>query len=483
MTHIFSITPNLVQNSREPQLLRSQLKHLQKQSLISLSRICLLFATWIYTFALHVAHVKYLNPAWEYYGLTYRPVDLSEAAIMAFLVTFAAMVLPIKLARASSVVLLLLFAVVYVPTVVITLGLDEDRIERYGFSLLTLGLAFGIACMAGRLPTRREHAAQLPGVIFTRVFLWIWLVCCVVLVYSYSSIMTMAGLDDVYEQRAAGASTSLLISYMQTYFSNVLSPALIALGLIQRKYWVVLIGVVGCVIMYMITAQRTIFLLPFVIIGLHYFLKSGRAILRSSAFPLFLLTILVLLCATYYADNSVVSFFATYLVFRTLALPGLTFSQYFDAFGTYGLTWWSHIKGFDLFISAPDFFASNPSWPNLGFIVGELAYGNVENNVNANLFSGDGLAAAGPVGVLVIGVVFAVWIVLLDRVTRGWDNTFAILVTLPLGLSLTNGHLSTMMLSFGGLFWLLIFQFHKPSAGNIRKQTEKANSLKGEAQS
>lgn len=483
MTHLIETMPNSVKDSGESPLLRVHSQLLKKQSLICFTRVNLLFAAWIYTFALHLAYVEYLNPVWEYYGFTYRAVSWADFAFMAFLVTFAAMVLPIKLARASSIVILLLFTVVYVPTVVITLGLDTNRIERYGLSLLALGLAFGIACLAARLPSRPEQVARLPGVIFTRVFLWSWLISCAVLVYRYSSIMTMAGLDDVYQQRAAGASTSLLISYMQTYFSNVLSPALIALGLIQRKYWVVLIGVVGCVIMYMITAQRTIFLLPFVIIGLHYSLKSSVSILRSSAFPLFLLTIVVLLCATYYADNSVVSLFATYLVFRTLALPGLTFSQYFDEFGTYGLTWWSHIRGFDLFISAPDFFASNPSWPNLGFIVGELAYGNVENNVNANLFSGDGLAAAGPVGVLVVGFVFAVWLVLLDRVTRGWDKTFAILVTLPLGLSLTNGHLSTMMLSFGGLFWLLIFHFHKPTAGNIRKQAEKSNSSKGGAQS
>ena len=84
---------------------------------------------------------------------------------MAFLVTFAAMVLPIKLERASSVVMLLLFAVVYVPTVVITLGLDEDRIERYGFSLLMFGLAFVIACLAAGLSGKREPAAQLGKVL------------------------------------------------------------------------------------------------------------------------------------------------------------------------------------------------------------------------------------------------------------------------------------------------------------------------------
>lgn len=459
-----------------PSLLKFRSQLLRKQVLVGWPRIGLLFAAWAYTFALHFAHIEYLNPVWEYYGFTYRAVDLSEVAFMAFLVTFAVMGLPIKLERASSIVILLLFAVVYVPTVVITLGLDEDRIERYGFSLLMFGLAFVIACLAARPPSTQEPAAHLPGVIFDRFFLLSWWGLLVVLVYSYSSIMTFAGLDAVYEQRAAGASTSLLMGYVQTYFSNVFSPGLIALGLIKRKYWFVLIGAAGGLIIYMITAQRTVFLLPFVIIGLHYSLRSGVSILRRSAFFLLLLTITVMLCVIYYANNSIASFFSTYLVFRTLALPGLTFSQYFDVFGTYGPTWWSHIRGIDLFIAAPDFFASHPSWPGLGYIVGDMAYGNVENNVNANLFSSDGIAAAGSVGVLVIGIVLSVWLVILDRVTRGWDKTLAILVTLPLGLTLTNGPLFTMMLSFGGLFWLLIFHFYKPSAKNIHKLVKQARS-------
>ena len=483
MTLIISTTPDSNQNCSMSPLLESRSQPVRTRVLLNWPRLGLLFSAWLYTFALNFAHIEYLNPVWEYYGFTYRAVDLSEVAFMVFLVTSAAMVLPIKLERASSVVMLLLFAVVYVPTVVITLGLDENRIERYGFSLLMLGLAFVIACLAARLSGKREPAPQLPGVIFNRFFLWSWWGLLVVLVYSYSSIMTFAGLDDVYEQRAAGASTSLLMGYLQTYFSNVLSPALIALGLVQRKYWLALIGVVGCVIVYMITAQRTVVLLPFVIIGLHYLLTSGVWIFRSSAFPLILLAIAVILCATYYADNSIASFLSTYLVFRTLALPGLTFSQYFDVFGTYGPTWWSHIRGIDLFIAVPDFFAGHPSWPGLGYIVGDMAYGNVENNVNANLFSSDGIAASGPVGVLVIGIILAGWLVLLNRVTRGWDETLAILVTLPLGLTLTNGSLFTMMLSFGGLFWLLIFHFYKPTAEKIYKQVEQVCISKVESPS
>jgi hypothetical protein len=108
----------------------------------------------------------------------------------------------------------------------------------------------------------------------------------------------------------------------------------------------------------------------------------------------------------------------------------------------------------------------------LGYIIGDRLYANPANNVNANLFSGDGVAAAGALGVLLIGLLLAIWLVLLDRSSVRWNRQFALLVTLPIGLSLTNGHFTTTLLSFGGLFWVVIFYFWPVFA---RQFTGKAN--------
>lgn len=431
--------------------------------MISGSRIGLLLAAWFYAIVLHFSHIEYLNPAWEYFGFTYRNLNLMEIALIIFLVTSVALVLPIKMTRASSIILLPLFVVVYVPTIVITLGLDENRLQNYGLSLLILGLVFFIACVISNKSKQKLYETEKINVLIQNIFLLGWVIFCAILIYNYSSIMAVAGLDEVYEQRAIGASTSLLIGYIQTYFSNVLSPALIALGLVWRKYWLTLIGTIGCIIMYMITAQRTVFLLPFVMFGLYYLLTSKVYIFRTSAFLITALSVVVMFCSVFYLNNNIAFFLSTYLVFRTLALPGLTFSQYYDVFDIHGFTWWSHVKGFDFLLSPPVFFADHPSWPGLGHVVGDIVYGNFENNVNANLFSSDGLAAAGPIGVLLIGIIFIAWLMLLDRVTNGWNRNFVLLVTLPISLSLTNGSLFTVMLSFGGLLWILIFYFLKPA--------------------
>jgi hypothetical protein len=155
-----------------------------------------------------------------------------------------------------------------------------------------------------------------------------------------------------------------------------------------------------------------------------------------------------------------------------LGLPGLTFSQYYDLFSAGGFTWWSHIKGLSLLIPAPEAYVEDAAWPNLGYMIGDRLYGSIEYNANANLFSGDGVAAAGPLGVGLIAIVLAIWLVWLDRLSQGWNRGFAILVILPIGLSLTNGHLFTTLLSFGGLFWMVTFYLYKPGRRRIIREGE-----------
>lgn len=442
-------------------------------SLLVQPRHLLLLASWLYAYSLHFSHIVYLNPVWDYFGFTLRPFNWLEIVIIFLLITAGAVAMPVRIARPSFVILLLLYIVVYIPAVVFSLSLDVNRLERYGISLMALCFGFVLACMISRLrPAFSSVQSCVPDSRFCRVILQVWVVCCAILIFTYAPIMTFSGLDDIYDQREAGASVSAGMGYAQTYFGNVISPALIAMGLINSKFRLIFIGTVGCVIMYMINAQRTIFLMPIAIILFNFLLNRRYFIFRTTAFPLLLLSGVVLVSSSFYEQNAVASFLSLFIVFRTLSLPGLTFSQYHDLFAADGYTWWSHIKGFDLFVPIPSTFVQDPSWPNLGHIIGDRVYSNVENNVNANLFSGDGLASAGPFGVLVISLVLAAWLRLFDHSTRGWDRRFSVLIALPIGLAMTNGHFFTTMLSFGGIFWLLAFHFYKPHNRAIGKPTK-----------
>lgn len=432
---------------------------------LSCSRATVVACTMLYAGAICFAYAEYLNPAWGYFGMSYRPPGILQILFMFALLFPGSMLIPAKLERPSSIVLLMLYVMVYVPTIVVTLLLDTDVIRVYGAILVAFAVAFSCACVSGRSRTDvvpREPAR--PGQGFTLAIFLLWAALCSLLIVEYGSIMRFVGLSDIYAQRAEGASTGLLAGYIQTYFDKVLSPALIALGLVRSRWLLVLLGAAGCMIMFMINAQRTSFLIPFAMISCWLMLRSRNELFRSTAFLLVTLSALIVWTAKYYLGNAVITVVALLLTFRTLTLPGLTFSQYYDLFGRDGFTWWSHVRGLDLLVPAPMDYLVDPLWPGLGYMIGDRLYGNIEYNANANLFSGDGVAAGGVFGILVIGAAFSLWLVWLDRATRGWDRTFVILVLVPVALALTNAHLFTTLLSFGGLLWTLVFQFYKPRA-------------------
>jgi hypothetical protein len=427
-----------------------------------LPRAGVVLASLVYAWALHYAHVEYLNPLWDYFGFTYRVLGWREIVLVVVLVLVGSLAVPARIRGASSILIFCLFVAVYIPAVVLTLSLNTDRLPRYLPILAALAAAFTLACVASRWRVLPEiHEGRLPGRGFSYGILVAWAVCAAALLATYGSIMSLVSLGDVYEQRTAGASTSMLMGYVQTYFGYVFSPALIAIGLASRRRVLALTGTLGCLIMYMIDAQRTVFLLPAAMIALDVLLRSRFRVLRTTAFPVFGLAAVVFLSAAFYKVSGLASLISQHITFRTLSFPGLTYSLYYDLFSRDGYTWWSHVKGFNFFVPVPAAYVSDPRWPGLGYIVADRVH-NMESNANANLFAGDGVAAGGALGALLIGIVFAVYVVALDYVARGWDRRFTILLLVPVGITLINGQFFTTMLSFGGIFWVLMLYFQRP---------------------
>jgi hypothetical protein len=428
------------------------------------SRWSVLVTSLFYAWALGYAHSEYLAYDWGYYGFSYRSLGFEEIALIIAFVSIAALGIPPTLKRPSSIILLLLHLVVLVPSVVISLGLNNDRIDRYGLSLAAMSLVFLLAGkLTQRLPAQTlARPPALPGNFFTGSFIAVFLVATVILVAAYRSIMTFAGLEDIYQQRLAAADDNVVLAYLRTYYASVISPGVLALGLLQSRFSLAALGVLGCLITYLIDAQKTAFLLPFVIILAYFALRNRLGATQASSSAIAGLALLVTTTVSLHQISDIARFLNTFLVFRTIAIPGLTFPQYSDLFSSLGHTWWSNVTGLGMIIPAPPAFVNHPDWPALGRIVGDYYYGFGSQNANANLFSGEGVAAAGAFGVLVIGLILAAWLRLIDRVSDGWDPLFALLVFVSVGISLTNAHLSTVMLSFGGGFWTILLWWYKP---------------------
>lgn len=421
------------------------------------SLFLLLFAGLFY-----FVYRDYVSIEWGYTGLRFSTLTFYELLPIAFAIAVQGWMMPQNIRTPSAVVIWMLTALIFVPTLIITLMIGEREPSRYYGDLAALSavmIAASVACRRSALPTQ----GVVPPNRFFVMILAVFAAMSFLLFYQYGEIMSFASIEDVYFQRFAASDIGAgsIIGYIRTHYVYVFSATLLCAGFVQRRYWyLVPIGFSGFVITYLIDASKIAFIIPLLVVSIfavHRFAKGRVWTLNAG------LAFLTLGCGTLVNYVPGAKLLADLVLFRSIAIPAQTFAQYADVFAARGYTYWSNVRGISSVIPPPQNFASDPLWPVLGQIVGTEYFGlESRANLNANLFAGEGVAAAGSAGVIVIGIVMILWLRLFDLAARGWDERFVVLICVPLGMSITNAHLSTFLLSFGGLFWITLLYFYKP---------------------
>ncbi len=421
---------------------------------------------YVYFFSLYFCYLNYLNPTWDYFGFQYVPPASFEIIIVLVFMMIGTIGMPTNINSPSALIITFSYHLVYIPALLSCLLVKQhgaivyfDIIVSLSFIFLLCGLAIS-AAKGASLINYKERVDGKYEKIDKFAFL-LWIILGAILIFNYSSIMSFSSLEDVYSQRAVGASSNALLGYSQTYFGYVFSPYLLVLGITKRSVIAFIAGFSGFFIMYAINAERTLFLMPFLVIALSLAINSRMKILIRFYFISMILSSVVFIVTIFHKVGGVFEILATYIVFRTIGLPGLSIPLYQDLFSKIGYTYWSHINGMSLISSVPDFFNDEQAWPRLGVLIGKYLYNNSENNYNANLFSSDGIASAGSVGLIIMGLFFSAFLFLLEKLSKSNDNRFSILSIVPLAMVLVNGSLFTALLSFGGFFWILAFYLRR----------------------
>ncbi|UNK78555.1 hypothetical protein MNQ96_13420 [Sphingopyxis granuli] len=435
----------------------------------SLERIADMVFLLFYGLMFYIAYRDYVSVEWGYTGLSFGSLSGYEIALITIAIALQGWVMPPVINSPSAVVLWMLTLLIYVPTMIITIMVGERMPSDYYGNLAALSAVMIIASVFSR-KTCVLQSDPMPPDRFFYVFAVIFFMSTALLFYQYRGIMSFSSVEDVYYQRflAADLSGSTVIGYIRTHYLYVFSSTLFCAVLMKRKYWYfVPIGLLGYVVTYMIDASKIAFVIPiliFAFFAVQKFANSKTWVLNAG------MAVLTILCGTLATYFSGIKLFADLVLYRSIAIPAQTFGQYSDVFGSRGYTWWSHVRGINYLVPPPQSFASDPFWPVLGQIVGAEFYGmDSRMNLNANLFAGEGVAAAGSLGVIAIGFAMLIWLRTFDWVARGWNQKMAVLISVPLGMSITNTHLSTFLLSFGGIFWLALMYFYKPGKPAGRK--------------
>ena len=408
-----------------------------------------------YAFCMNLAHKKYLLETQEFWGYTYYGLNNLEIFFLIVVIFLTSIFTSLRIDTPSKIIIYMLYIIVFIPTLTLTLALREDSLQVYGITLIFLIIGYLILTIKKPIP--KSDSNYLPSKKIEYFFVSLFLFCFFSLFIIFRDIINFVGLDNIYSQRALGKSSNLFQGYMLTYLPNVICAALMAFGLIKKKILYVFMAFCGYFLIFGIAAQRAVFLMPFIIYLLYLYMRNNKFEKKYLIyFNLFISFIFAFI--SYLPSGFLRDFLGFYILTRIFATPGIMFSHYHDVFYPDNLTYWSHIKGFSLIIQRPPAYMYDNDWPQLGWIVAKYKLGIISNS-NANLFAADGVAAAGGIGIVVLCIIFYFYLFVFDYLSKSIDVKFKVIVAFPIGLALTNGSLATILLSFGGFFWLLILAY------------------------
>lgn len=442
---------------------------MQKYLVFKKLRVYAFVAFFAYAVSISLAAVQYL-PYQIYAAGIFKTYTINEADYYLFAVTalVSALIIPSKIEKPSDWFLMIFIIFLLLPGLTLGVISDELGYEKKLTLLPTLVVSILMIYIAGSINLKkfRQNEKKPISKSIMHIGLIGWLISFALLVGKHHSEMRFSGLDNIYEQRAITGSVGSFFGYVQLYFTYVFCTLLIAYGVTIKKWLWVAIGSAGYFVMYLITAEKSVVMLPFFLIGVGYLAKSKKPALEIIVWVIAVVSIIIFGVIYLSEDNSFFDFVGFYLFTRLIATPSQFILDYYEFFSNNGFTFFSQIKGFNFFVDAPAQYASNPKWPQLGWIVGAGSHG-IESNSNATFIATDGAASFGALGIIFVSALLCLYLFVINKLSEKIHMTFWSIIFAQQALNLISGSLFSLMLSFGGFFYLILFTLYQP--GRLKK--------------
>jgi hypothetical protein len=422
--------------------------------------LAVLGASIFYALSIQYVFAAYAAPNWPIFSFPYSSPTLFGYAYLFTCLALGSTVAARVIDRPSNLILSFTYIFIIVPLVVAAACMQAlSEKPYYTLAFFALCCFIAVCLLNGRITSHQAEVAVKRHE--TPALMWLLLAGFAVLAgylyYRFSDIMNLVGLDSLYEQRSLGRATNFVDGYAQTYSQYVFSTGLVAVGLFKKNYVVVLLGLAGSLLNYSITAEKAGALFPVFIIGLYVLLNTGKTFFHSTM--LFMLGFGTVNYATafLYGYSSIIETVVINFGARSTLTPGVFVFHYFEFFGDRGYTYFAHIRGLDLFVPPPLAYAGDIRWPMLGLIVGEDYIQYEDLNANVNFVGTDGVASFGILGIAIpFAVLFGIARVF-DYVAKGIPIRLSLPLLVPVALALSNSSAFSVLTSFGGFFWILVF--------------------------
>ncbi|AMM19181.1 hypothetical protein AX769_02340 [Frondihabitans sp. PAMC 28766] len=395
----------------------------------------------VYALTLQWVYATLVSPEFAYIGYFYSTPPWFVTTFCIAATSAVALLLPRTITRVSHVIVWVLLVVCVAPAMLMAPYTGYLTSGQAILVSTTVGASFAIVALGVRTAPSRLGAPKGLRPAF------VWAAIAVYSAVTYTLMTATLGLSlrfvqlsevydvrDEYKDDIAGSGA---LAYMISPQANIINPYLIAHGLINRKWWLVLVGVFGQYLIYSASGFKTVLFATPAILLIAFLFRSRRVPAAHS----FVFGSVALMAASAAADlaqgnSTLTSLFSR----RFLLTPGLLTSVYAKFFGENPQSHLSH--------SVLHWWTSSPYDTAPALTVGQFMRPGSKLAANANIFA-DGFANFGYAGFVGVGVLLLVFLRVLDHVSRGLPLGLAAMVMVMPSITLSNTAILTSLLSHG----------------------------------
>ena len=308
----------------------------------------------IYQFLFTYIYIDWASPSFWYLGLTHYSSDLFTFTCSLIFLFLAAFVLTTRVYRFSDFVCWILYLTILTPALII-IPLQDPTTQSALYLTTSLFVSFLLIVLIPRYVVMRESVGvrQISPRQFFAFFMLVYISLVAIMVSSYGSVMSLAGIKDIYIQRsiAAGSGASALSAYATNWLLNAFNPFLITVGLFDKtRRWCLALGIVGQILVYSVFAGKVALVGVLVMLGFFYFCIGKNVISIKKLLMIVVgLMVFVLLCrflllVLQLPNDSLPGLLMSVIYMRTFSLPAAFNGVYASFFEHSQWTYYTHIN-------------------------------------------------------------------------------------------------------------------------------------------
>ncbi|HKV75907.1 MAG TPA: hypothetical protein VJN95_15410 [Gemmatimonadales bacterium] len=387
------------------------------------------------------AYIARLAPEFGYTGLRYVDPGLFQESLSWLFALLPLFWLPMDVDRPSRLPLWFQYLVVYLPVTCIPLY-NFTAPQRTVWPLVTaVLLALMIMQGFGSLPALALSVPRISPGAFRLLLVGLGLVLLVPIAMTFGVSLHLPSLSEVYgvrsEYRETLTHANPITGYAVAWFGSTIMPLLIVDGLVNRRWWVIIVGMLGEALVFSISASKSVALSGFFIAALWVIYRPGGR--RMGLFIAASLTGIVLLSiiADMFGGGLTL---ASLFIRRALVTPGLLTGEFYEFYSGHPLI----LMGSSVLRPLAGYqYDAAPA-----YVIGSVYFGDSTIAANVNIW-GDAFANFGLTGIIVFAVLFGAVLWLFDSLARGRSPSMTCLMLGFPAFMLTNSAFQTVLLTHG----------------------------------